>query len=42
MSGKLKAAILTFVLAAPLAASAQDASRPWFNPDLPTDQRVDD
>jgi beta-glucosidase len=38
---KLKAAILTLVLAAPLVASAQDTARPWFNPDLPTDQRVD-
>jgi beta-glucosidase len=41
MSGKLKAAILTFVLAVPLAASAQNSNAPWFNPDLPTDQRVD-
>jgi beta-glucosidase len=41
MFGKLKAAVFTIVLAAPLAASAQNANQPWFNPDLPTDQRVD-
>jgi beta-glucosidase len=38
---KLKAAILILVLGGPLAAAAQNTSQPWFNPDLPTDQRVD-
>jgi beta-glucosidase len=38
---KMKAAILMLALAAPLAASAQTTSQPWFNPDLPTGQRVD-
>lgn len=40
MSAKLKMAVFILALAAPLAASAQNA-QPWFNPDLPTDQRVD-
>src|SRR5215469_2445252 len=38
---RLKATILAVALAIPLTASAQDTNRPWFNPDLPTDQRVD-
>src|ERR1700722_16147805 len=38
---KLKAAILILVLGGPLAAAAQNTSQPWFNPDLPTAQRVD-
>src|ERR1700710_3130423 len=35
-----KSGLLAAILAAPLAASAQDENRPWFNPALPTDQRV--
>src|SRR6202012_918007 len=40
MPKKLKAAIVSMALAMPLAASAQNANQPWYNPDLPTDQRV--
>jgi beta-glucosidase len=38
---RLKATILAVALAMPLTASAENTSRPWFNPDLPTEQRVD-
>ena len=41
MTVTLKAVILMVVLTMPLAASAQNSTQPWFNPDLPTDQRVD-
>jgi beta-glucosidase len=41
MSAQWKAAILVSVLAAPVSAYAQSATHPWFNPDLPTDQRAD-
>src|SRR6516225_9042891 len=41
MTNTLKPAILAVALVMPPAASAQNINQPWFNPDLPTDQRVD-
>ena len=39
--GTWKAGLLALVLAAPLAASAQQNDRPWFDPGLPVSRRVD-
>jgi beta-glucosidase len=41
MMGTWKAGLLALVLAAPLAASAQQNDRPWFDPGLPVSRRVD-